>query len=259
MKAIACYALHYGAEYLPWSIRSIESAVDEIHVFYTPVPSYGFSAGVPCPESESLLQGSAHRFLKDKSKLVWHVGHWNGEGHHREAFLTTARARKADLVLVVDADEMWPEGAARVTLENIYRENRAGRWLCRFQNFWRSFGWEIRDGFRPIRVVDLRHPIDKDAHTEGLQVGAVYHFGYAQALSIMAYKWTCHGHQSELRPGWYDAKFLPWTPYLADHVLDLHPTVNNLWNKAYEVTPDVRAEVDRLLYDHPNHGKGLIA
>lgn len=256
MKAVAVYALHYGCEYLPWSVRSVQDAVDEIIVCYTEQPSYGFKSSERCPESEGDLSEAAHRFLH--KPMMWHKGEWYNEGHHRQATLTLAKRAGADLVLVVDADELWDTAAAVETLRYVYDQHRAGRWLANFQNFWRSVRWEIRDCFKPIRVVDLRHPIDVDAYLGEAQPVPVYHYGYAQSLPIMRYKWTCHGHQAELRSGWFDQKFIPWTPQKNDELSDLHPTVNNLWDKAYRVTPEVDAITNRLLEGHPNLQKELV-
>ena len=41
VKRIAFYALHYGREYLAWSVRSVQDAVDEIHVLYSDRPTFG--------------------------------------------------------------------------------------------------------------------------------------------------------------------------------------------------------------------------
>ena len=53
MKTLAYYPVHYGAEYLDASIRSISDQVDKIVILYTTHPSYGHGTSTPCPESES--------------------------------------------------------------------------------------------------------------------------------------------------------------------------------------------------------------
>lgn len=243
---MACYALHYGAEYFAWSVRSVQDAVDEIHVFYTDVPSYGFSEGLPCPESEELLRAEAHRFLT--KPLIWHKIQACNEGEHRNHMIRVARERGAESYLVVDADEIWDTQSAIATLEAVSKADCAGRWLASFANFWRSFKYEVHDHFMPIRVVDMRHPIDKDAYlTPEMQPLPVYHFGYAQSLRLMEYKFSCHGHKAEFKPGWYQNKFVNWTP----ETRDMHPCVNNLWEKAFDTKPETLANVRRILFDHP--------
>ena len=256
MKSIACYALHYGAEYLAWSIRSVQDAVDEIHILYTDKPSYGHSSGVPCPESERELISEAHRFLN--KPIFWHKGCWSNEGEHKGAFMDVAKNAKAEMILVVDSDELWVPGAAKQALEHAYNQNNSGRWLINFQNFWRSFKYEVRDCFQPVRVIDTRNSLSIDSYFCPSVFSPVYHFGYAQANKILKYKWTCHGHQSELRKDWYVNKFMAWTPQTADSILDLHPTVNNLWVKAFRTNEVVDSNMVTILGDHPYSNKDII-
>ena len=253
LKSVACYALHYGKEYLAWSIRSTQDAVDEVLVLYAAAPSFGHGGEVPCPETEEELLQEANRFAT--KPVRWHPGRWRSELEHRFAALAEARKAGADLVLVVDADELWAPGVAQTTLRSVYDANRAGRWMASFRNFWRSFDWEVRDGFLPVRIVDLRHPLTFDAnlrHDE--QPEPVLHFGYAQSEQMVRYKWSCHGHQSELRPDWLEKKFLNWTP----ESTDLHPVARDLWKKAYPVSPHVQGLVGHLLADHPYYRQSLI-
>lgn len=245
---VAYYALHYGKEYLAWSIRSIQDAVDAVYIFYTPQPSYGHSQGARCLDTREELVAEAHRFAT--KPIHWIDGRWNGEGHHRDSALAYIADRGGHQVLVVDADEIWPPGYAKAALDYATQENSARCWLAQFTNFWRSFRWEVLDAFEPIRVVDLRHGqgqarLPPDKH--------VLHFGYAQREELMHYKWTCHGHQTELRPGWLD-KFRNWTP----ETTDLHPCVNNLWDRVHQVSDLVQNEIDAVLRDHPYYGVEII-
>lgn len=244
---LACYALHYGCEYLAWSIRSVQDAVDEIHVFYSRKPSYGFAdPNATNPDTEEMLRAEAHRFLH--KPLIWHEVHEGSEGAHRDHMIRVARERGAELYLVVDSDEIWDTDSAKATLDAVSRANSAGRWLARFANFWRSFKYQVHDGFTPVRVVDMRHPITVDAYLSAEQQPLpVYHFGYAQTLRTMEYKLTTHGHKAEFRPGWYQDKFVAWTP----ETTDIHPTVNNLWVTATPTEPVTLGHVRRILHDHP--------
>jgi hypothetical protein len=247
MKRIACYALHYGAEYLAWSIRSVQDAVDEIHVFYTPVPSYGhWDPNSTNPDTEADLRREAHRFLH--KPLIWHTINARTEGEHRDNMIRVAHEVGAEQYLVVDADEVWNPEAARETLDAVAQANRAGRWLARFANFWRSTKWMVHDHFMPIRVVDMRHSLQQDAYlTPEMQPLPVYHFGYAQTLRTMNYKLGCHGHKAEFKPGWYENKFINWTP----EATDLHPCVNNLWDRAHPTDPGTLTQVKKVLEGHP--------
>lgn len=251
-KQAAYYALHYGAEYLAWSIRSIQDAVDEIHIFYTPTPSYGFGGVDKCPDSEAKLKTEAFRFAT--KPIHWHVGKWHNEGEHREHALRHLKALGVSHVLVMDADEVWNAEDASACLNSLAFSD-AYRWTLWFFNFWRSFNHAVVDAFTPFRLVNLEKPYGGDGHFSQIGQGKpVLHFGYAQSLEIMRYKWTCHGHQRELRNGWLD-RFAAWQP----NDRDLHPCVNNLWDRAHEVRdPEIIQQLDVELHDHPYRNVDLI-
>jgi hypothetical protein len=247
----ALYVVHYGKEYLGYSIRSVQDAVDQVFVFYTPVPSFGHGRGLPCPDTEDELFFEANRFAKHP--VIWERGVWRNEWQHRDHALETIRRHGHDVVLVVDADEIWdPEAAKKAVYRTASELPVARRHTARFANFWRSWKWMVHDHFRPIRIVDLRAPEGLTVELED-QAAPVYHFGYAQRLDLMRYKWTCHGHQTELRSGWVD-RFVHWKP--DDE--DLHPVVNHLWDRAHATPDDVAARLAEMMPDHPYREVDLI-
>lgn len=256
MKVGAYYALHYGAEYLAWSLRSIAEQVDHIVVLYSSQPTYGTASPVACPEPEEQLRRETTRFV-DPARVEWIRGHWHGEGSHRDAGLQILRTLGCEIAVPVDSDEFWMPDAVRAAAEHAYQMNSAYAWLCHFEHFWRTFNRTVHDSFRPIRVVDLRQPIGTQAYMPlEAQLAPVYHTSCAQAERITRYKWTCHGHQSELRANWLEEKFFAWTS--ENDLPDLHPVVFNLWDRAREASETTLAAVDTLLHDHPYYGKPLI-
>lgn len=251
MKRAAYYALHYGAEYLAWSIRSIQDVVDDIYIFYTPEPSYGFKSTLKCPETEAQLKTQAFKFAH--KPIHWFRGRWHNEGEHRDHALETMRGYGVDTVLVVDADEIW-EPAVADSCMRAAEASSVYRWQARFYNFWRSFQWRVIDHFQSFRVVNL-HGEGDGTFDLATQPASILHFGYAQSLPVMRYKWTCHGHQRELRDGWIQ-RFEAWAP--DTDMEDLHPCVNNLWDEAHPVEAVVSRTLDVLLYDHPYLNLPLI-
>jgi glycosyl transferase family 2 len=252
-KAIAYYALHYGKEYLAWSVRSVQDAVDEIHVLYTDVPSYGHAAGAPCPDSEEELAAEAGRFCR--KPLFWHRGRWPTEREHRNAVLPIARGRGATQVLLVDADEVWAPGQAAAAMDAAGLGGQ-GRTAVSFRHFWRSFKWSCVDGTRFSRVFNLA-PDGRIAPGDAAlpaQAWPVFHFGYAQSPEITRYKWTCHGHQRDLRPRWLEERFIAWRP----GARDVHPVCGRgFWNPEPTDGP-TRDALRSVLADHPYWGLDLI-
>lgn len=250
---IAYYALHYGKEYLAHSVRSIQDAVDEIHMLYSAKPSFGIPTAEINPDSLEDLKIEAARFAT--KPIVWHYGQWNGEGQHRDAINEIGLDRGASVVAVVDADELWHPEAFRSSLDMIENSPKPGvnRYRTWFAHLWRSFGYICLDPCVPERFIDLRCPggvidyLPREAQTH-----PVYHFGYAQSEALMRYKWKIHGHQNDLRPNWME-RFMNWKP--GD--LDMHPTNENFWNPE-PTDADTKAVLRRLLHDHPYYGREII-
>lgn len=250
MKRVAFYCLHYGKEYLAWSIRSVQEVVDEIIVIYSDKPSFGFRTNDPCPESEEELKTEAHRFLK--KPLLWHRGTWGAEGAHRDSVFAIAAERGAKQILVVDSDEIWhPEDAKNALDIAATRPER--NIPVRFVHFWKSLNWVCRDAAMPLRIVN----------TEGTkatwflppQKRPVLHFGYAQSNKIVKYKMSIHGHKNELRQGWFESKYEPWTPQSG--IKDVHPTNYNYWDPM-PVDTLLSETIKELIGDHPYIGRETI-
>ena len=250
IKRAAFYCLHYGKEYLAWSIRSVQEAVDEIIVVYSDKPSFGHFSGLACPDTEEQLKDEANRFLK--RPLIWHKGTWGQEGMHRREIYRIAEERKIDQVLVVDADELWhPEDAAKALDLPPSRPER--NVLVRFVHFWRSFNWTCPDPAMPVRICNV-----KGTPTDWFlppQTRPVLHFGYAQAFETIDYKMSIHGHKNELREGWAEHKYKAWKP--ESGIKDVHPTNIDFW-APQATSPLLKEAVDTLLKDHPYYGKDTI-
>jgi hypothetical protein len=245
-------AVHYGKEYLAYAVKSLAAAVDEVHIFYANEPSFGHRDwSMTCPDTEEELVAEANRF----AKVVWHNIEAGSEAVHRNLMLAEASRFDATTMAIADADEVWSPIALCKSLEHVENANRAGRWLAHFHNFWRSWKWTVRDHFTPIRIVDLRHSLGIDEHLHAAQSEPIYHFGYAQTLATMAYKFSCHGHKSEFKPGWYEDKFIGWS---ASNNNDLHPCINNFW--IAEQTPGhVLDRLAQLMPDHPHRDLDIIS
>ena len=243
---IAYYAIHYGKEWLEWSIRSVKPFVDEVHVFYTGYPSHGHSTSLVCPETALDL-----KIVTDRMGAEWwncsHM-HFNWEGAHRDYAVNMCRELGADTILVVDPDEVWtPEyltaalDEAESGTETVYR--------VFMRHFWRSVKWVCDDLAAPVRI--LRSNASNKAENYIKAIGKVLHFGYAQSPRITFYKQDIHGHKGEWREGWFENVFMPWQPGQGD----VHPTNVNFWTP---VPYEDNGELKQLIGDHPYFGKDII-
>lgn len=247
---VASYVLHYGKEYLAWSIRSIQDCVDEIQIFYSPRPSFGRGDAGPCPESEEELRREAYRFLRAGKKLHWVTGRWSLEGNHRDDAVFAAQSRGASVILVVDADEIWDPAELQKQLAAAQAAPERET-LTPFCHFWRSFNFVCQDPSRPLRIIK---PSGSGLRYSDQRI-PVLHFGYAQGETITKYKVAIHGHKTEWRPDWLENKFLAWQP--ASGMVDVHPTCG--WNSSFgdyfwtprPVSQELREAADRQVGDHP--------
>lgn len=239
MKTVAYTALHYGRDYLDAAIRSVIDHVDELHVIYTPVGSHGHRTDATCPETRDELYEIA--YTAARHKLMWHEGVWPYEGAQREAI--HQYAPDADLILVLDADEVWTDGLASAALE-FARTANVRRIRVPMLHLWRSF----RRGFAhdpayPHRIIVPGAPESETTLPTWSEHERIWHFGYAQRSEIVAYKLLTHGHRGEFRRDcdWFNDVFMTNRQY------DCHPVGSDAWN----CEPIDQANLPLPLFDHP--------
>src|SRR3990167_6751416 len=177
MKVIGYTALHYGRDYLGYAIRSVIDAVEEYHVLYTSQGSHGHRSQAHCPETRLELFEIAEAAAG--AKVRWHEGSWLWEGQQRDAIFEYAP--DADVVLVLDADEIWSEELIE-TIARLPAENAPVRTLrLSMIHFWRSFHRAImHDPAWPERVIFPKaSPIDSGTFSLSFP-GVISHMGYAQ-------------------------------------------------------------------------------
>lgn len=232
-KVIAYTALHYGKDYLASAIRSVIDAVDEHHIIYTPIGSHGHRSERACPESREELYEIARQ--ASGSKFHWHEGTWAWEGQQRDAIMQYAP--DADVILVVDADEVWSEGLAAFAIrEGAVHYPTIRHWRIPMVHYWRSFErCVVHDPAFPTRMIVPNAPDTerefyvakpfRNASTPILRM-PIHHFGYAQRPEIVEYKQHVHGHKGEWRRDvdWFRARFM----VNAQH--DCHPVGSEYWN-----------------------------
>lgn len=243
MKVIAYTALRYGRDYYDAAIRSVIDAVDEYHVLYATQPSHGHYDPTPCPETEEELYSIA--VDRAGSKLQWHRGVWQYEGQQRDSIHQVAP--DADVILVLDADEVWPEETVRIAIRETARQEIVHRWRIPMIHFWRSMHRAVlHDPAYPERVV-----MAGAAPALTLDAPPIAHFGYAQRPEIVAYKWRIHGHFNELRRDcdWFHDVFM------ANRQTDCHPVGSEYW------WPESANPLDYLpawVAEHPYFGMEVI-
>lgn len=217
MKVIGYTALHYGADYLGYAIRSIIDDIDEYYVLYCTEGSHGHRVEARCPETREELHVIAQQAAGDK--LRWFEGDWTAEHAQRGAI---QKMVDADVFVVLDADEIWPAGAL-AGVRHI-PELGARNILVPMVHYWRSFYRCVtEDPSLPVRMICPQY-LSGDFIASAQP--KIHHFGYAQSPEIVGYKWKIHGHRPELRTdvNWFQDVFM------ANRQTDCHPTNVDFWN-----------------------------
>lgn len=251
MNVTAYYILHYGAEWLNWSMKSILSLVDNVRIFYTPTPSHGHTTDLQLPigEDKDILQSIVSSWSMFGSRITWYdCGPFRHEGEHRELAAKICFENNADIVVVVDADELWDYNVLLNAIAYA-KDSKARTFRIGMRHFWRSLWWVCDDPAMPTRIIKRQG--DGEEYI-GDSVGKVFHMGYAQRPLIIRYKQSIHGHKNDWRPNWFTDKFLNWEPGMGD----VHPTNVNFWTPKPYTDPDNKMMT--LAGDHPYYRMGII-
>ena len=228
--------LAYGKEYLRESLMSVRDHVEKFVVLYTPKGSQGRHSAEPFPDNRDELFDICMSVLG--GKLIWNEAEYGNEGAHRSDIYRFSTGY--DLILTLDSDEIMEEKDIPNALKLAYESDKRYMGIAGFINFWRSFNHVCLDGFRPIRIINLRMESG-----QGEVPLRIYHFSTAQSERIVRYKWAVSGHADELRKDWLE-KYINWT---GPEVGDLHPTSIGLWN----TIPFDKTTLPEILKHHPNY------
>jgi hypothetical protein len=221
MKIVAYTALLYGADYLGWAIRSVIDHIDKYWVLYSAQGSHGHQTDLVCPDHAADLYDIAKQAAGDK--LHWYTaspGQWQHEGMQRDYIHTVAP--DADIILVVDSDEVWSEGLADFAIKTSVKANPKLMRLPMY-HYWRSFRRAVLgDPALPVRVINSHGVDEATLYADG----HIHHFGYAQRSEIVQYKIETHGHKAEWRKDvdWFHDRFM------ANAQQDCHPVGSEYWN-----------------------------
>jgi len=246
----SCTILHYGKEWLAWSLRSVADVVDKMYVVYSPTPSMGSTTTLQCPDTRNELMDIAA-----DCGAYWNdcPEHYGAEWQHRAYAMGLCEKLGSNLIVILDADEVWDPFDLEYAIKFVEAEQMGSKYRVGMRHFWRSTKWVCDDQAQPERFVKIGDSLRKDSYSYIPSIIKPYHFGYAQSPALVNYKMEIHGHKSEIRPGWYDNIFLPWKP--GDK--DVHPTNKDNW---WEPKPyiDTEGKLEFLIGDHPYWNKDII-
>ena len=248
-KILGFCALHYAGDYFREALLSVRDHVDKFHIAYSVAPSQGHGSRIPNPDKEEDMRRVALEVLGDK--LIWDTyPAFDFEGQHRNE--RYRHSEGYDCILTCDADEVYVPEDIDSAIEDCMNGAERFCGLTGFVHLFKSFSWGFRDHWNPYRVENLHAP------NQNQRIGIkcrIYHFSYAQRAEILEYKFQISGHHDEMKNNYLQEKWYPWTPEKANEMLYMHPTSNDVWERAYPVNKE---EMPLFMREHKNWGKHLI-
>lgn len=214
--------IHYGADYIGSAIMGVYDNVDKVNVFYGSTPAHGTGTNIECPEQLKDIVEAVYSIPDPDNKIaLYKTPSFRHEGEQRDWAVWQCVQFGADLIVVLDYDEMWTPESLQRSIKHVWDAGSHTTWLVNMTHMWRSFWWACKDEGWPVRLIDTRQ---LDVGPKYLQEAEVYHFGYAIKDVLMQYKWKIHGHINELRHDWFTQRWAAWPPEA-----DCHPTNKNFW------------------------------
>lgn len=246
IKTLGFMTLFYGIEYLRESLLSIRDHVDYVVIAITRNPSHGHNTTAKNPDSIEEMITICNSVLGDKCHIDIADGYDN-ESQHRAVRYKYCEG--FDLILTIDPDEVFKEDEIQNALQYALLMPERYFGIKGYINFWRNFEHVCLDGFRPIRIENLKN----DNQLQNIECPlTVYHFSTCQSEAIMRYKYKVFGHASEIKHNWLDGIHYAWTP--ENDIQDVHPVSYSLWNT---IKFD-KTTLPEYLKSHPNYNKDLV-
>lgn len=224
IKTLCYIPILYGKDYIKYAIGSVYDSVDEILILYTNKPCHGSGTNLICPDTREEIWEIVSDFDAE-NKIRWIDGNWNAENEQRNEAHHYARANGFNVLVCVDADEIWIKEDLDYLIELTY-ERKASKCLVWMRHLWRSFNFICDDPMRQERLWYIGTDTN-DLIYAPQPSNQMWHFGYARGLKEVEYKISIHGHSAEwLQPKqkWFENKYKPFPP-----VDNTHPVCEATW------------------------------
>lgn len=242
-------------EYLAYCLRSLAPHVDDVVVLFSESPFTAYNPDAReqfrTPDGTRAILDALHAELPNLRVVE---GTWDSEPAARNAGLQSLRRAGDQVVLLVDADEFYPDGGLQRLRDEIERTAVPGTvYRARLRTCYKRFDY--------VLVADQRFAVavHVDEHTrfEGRPrrpLGPLrdlpddiwfWHLGYVLGDERMWEKINTFGHAHEILPGWYEEKWLKWTPQTRD-LSRKHPA--SQWAGTVRIDP---ASLPKILHTHP--------
>lgn len=262
-SVIAVYVVHYGMDYLEYSIKSIYDKVDKILL------SVGLKSWTYKTTHDIDQRFLAHIYdLAKKYSKIEIVTVDSAKLDEEQRNLTIPHAAGYDYYFLVDFDEIY-DGDSIDRLYNFVSAN-PGHSVYRipFFHFWRGFGYRLEETiFKPVeRLFRISRRFrfkwssksgfkEKAKINVPIDICSCFHFSYARMPDEIKMKTETWAHATDVRPNWFEDIFLKWPGN--KEMIDIHPYKDQeeLWKRAVFFD---KTRLPDFMKDHPYYNMEII-
>lgn len=258
--------LAYNQEqYISYSLRALAPHVEHIVVLFSAHPWVAYNARAR--EMFRVADGTRD-ILTSLSRQLPHLtiveGQWEREEDMRNDGLRVLRRAGVDVCLSIDADEFYPEGGLERLKAEISSRNAPGtRYYVPYRTCFKRFDHLLEtrfqrengqvDSFMRAAVavhLDAGTRFYRWRHTTGAPIDLpptffFWNMGYVLSDDRMWEKVHSWAHAFQLLPGWFEDKWLRWTPATRD-LFYRDPACR--WPRTIKINP---VTLPRVLHAHP--------
>jgi hypothetical protein len=249
-------------EYIEYSLRSLLPHVEHVVVL---VPDAPWAAYNPRAREEFTARDGTREvlaaLLREFENLSVLEGIWHSEHEMRETGLRHLRSLGAEVCLSVDADEIYPDGALERLHGVIAQADAPGIvYFARYLTCYKSFEYVVESDHRTPAAVhlapDTHFPQGRRTSGERRDLPDeifFWHLGYVLSDERMWEKIRTFSHAHEVLPGWYEGKWLAWTPQTRD-LFRKQPA--SRWPRTHRIDP---RQLPAILHRHPYFPRHALA
>lgn len=261
-SVVAVYVVHYGSDYLEYSLRSIYNFVDKI-IISVGMFSWSYNGSKPI---DPIFLNSIFSLPTKYPKVEVITGEWEKDEDQRNA--TISFVGGYDYYFLVDYDEIYADSDLIKLYEFVSCHKEISVFCISFLNFWRGLGYLIQESnpspvqrfFKIGRRFRFKRSClsgyKKKTHVNVPEnVCKCFHLSYAKKSEEIKYKISTWMHVSEVRSDWFETVFMEWHNNKNMH--NLYPLSGSadIWQQIIEFDKKL---LPIVLREHPYYEMDVI-
>lgn len=249
MKVAAVMVVHNAADFIRAAIDNVIGSIDRVLVLSADSPWNAI--GKYAPDSTRILLHEMEASGRYPKMLVKRINFAN-EIQARTWGLNFVRREWPEIthVLILDHDESYSPSGLAGLLNFVDAYPKTWNFYTTRETYWKSLDWRIypREPYKPLTIHSTKWELGnyKDGITTHREIGEAnkqlipegvcvqHHASWVRANDgKIREKFETFMHSKEILPGWFEEKWLGWTP----DTLDFHPTYPPAYHRAIPSEP----------------------